>query len=469
MSANKVKENKMGVLPVPKLLLTMSAPMVVSMLMQAMYNVVDSVYVSRIGEDALTAVSLCFPVQNLMIAVCAGTGVGMNAYMSRNLGAGRREEANKAARNGYFLAACGSIAFLLFGIFGSRAFFAVQNPGEAITKYGHDYLSVVCILSFGVFLGMTSDRLLQGTGRTMETMYTLGLGALINILLDPILIFGMFGLPRMETAGAAWATVIGQIVSMLLSIWFNVKRNTDIDISMRHFRPDLRVIGIIYRVGVPSILMQSIGSVMTFCMNRILLFYSTTAVSVFGVYFKLQSFIFMPVFGMNNGLVPIVAYNYGARRPDRIRQAIRCGAAAAMSVMGLGFLIFQIFPRQLLGFFDASEEMLRIGIPALRIISITFIAAGLCIVLGSTFQALGNSVYSLISSIVRQLALLIPSAWLLSRFFGLTAVWWAFPIAELGSLAVSLICFGRIRREILIPLEMEQDEEAEIFREEQEV
>ena len=444
--------NKMGTMPVRKLLISMSTPMVISMLVQALYNVVDSIYVSRVSEDALAAVSLSFPIQNLMIAVAAGTGVGINALLSRSLGAGEPEKASKAAKNGLFLAGLSCIAFMIFGIFFSRAFFAMQHPGEAIVRYGYDYLSICCTVSFGVFFGLTSDRLLQATGRTLDTMFTLGLGAIINIILDPIMIFGWFGCPRMETAGAAWATVIGQIMSMILSLYFNHTRNHEINISMKHFRPDGRIIGTIYKVGVPSIIMQSIGSVMTYGMNKILLVYSTTAVSVFGVYFKLQSFVFMPVFGLNNGLVPIIAYNYGAKKPDRIYAAIRDAVIGAIAMMLIGFALFELFPGTLLSFFNASPKMLEIGIPALRIVAVPFIFAGYCIVIGSVFQALGNGVYSLIVSLTRQLIVLLPAAFLLSKAFGLAGVWWAFPIAEIASVIVTTICFGRINRDILKPM-----------------
>ena len=427
-------ENKMGTMPVPKLLFTMSIPMVISMLVQALYNVVDSVFVAKLSEDALNAVSLAFPVQNLMISVAVGTGVGINALLSKSLGEKRQERANAAAMNGLFLTC-------------SRGFFLMQTDQQTIVDYGATYMSIVSVLSGGMFLQITFDRVLQATGRTVYTLFTQAVGAVINIILDPILIFGLFGLPRLEVAGAALATVIGQFIAAGLSLFFNLTRNHDIQFRFRGFRPDRGIIARIYSVGVPSIVMSSIGSVMVFGMNKILISFTTTATAVFGVYFKLQSFIFMPVFGLNNGMVPIVAYNYGAGRPDRIVQTIKLSVAAAVTIMLAGLLAFQLAPHILLDLFRSendSGDLLTIGIPALRIISLSFLFAGYSIVCSSVFQALGHGVLSLLVSVVRQLMVLLPVAFLLSRASGLAAVWWAFPTAELFSLTLSTVFLRRV-------------------------
>lgn len=446
------QENKMGVMPVPKLLITMSLPMVISMLVQALYNVVDSVFVAKINEAALTAVSLAFPVQNLMIAISAGTGVGINALLSRHLGEKKFEEANNVARNGIFLGMASYIVMALIGLFGSHLFFTVQTNDPIIIRYGTQYMLIITIVSVGIFMQITFERLMQSTGRTIYNMITQGTGAVINIVLDPILIFGLFGLPRMEVAGAALATVIGQLVAVCMSLYFNCRKNPELNINMKGFRPDRTIIANIYKVGVPSIIMQSIGSVMVFGMNKILLIFSSTAAAVFGVYFKLQSFIFMPVFGLNNGMIPIVAYNYGARDKKRIMKTINLSVMIAVGIMILGLAIFQIFPAQLLRLFDASEHMLEIGVPALRIISLSFIFAGYCIIVGSAFQALGNGVYSLIVSVARQLFVILPVAYLFAELFGLHMVWWAIPIAEIVSVVLSSLLFKRIIRQKVKPL-----------------
>lgn len=340
------KENKMGVMPIPKLLISMSLPMIISMIVQALYNVVDSIFVSQISENALTAVSLAFPIQNLMIAVASGTGVGVNALLSRSLGEKNYDQANKAANNSILLALIGFAAFCLFGIFGSRPFFAMQTDNTEIIEYGVQYMTIVCGLSVGLFLQITLERLLQSTGRTFYTMITQGTGAILNIIFDPILIFGYFGFPKMGAAGAALATVFGQIVAMFLAIWFNVKRNHEIEVHPTHMRLEGRTVRAIYSVGVPSILMMSIGSVMTFGMNKILLVFSSTAAAVFGVYFKLQSFFFMPVFGLNNGMVPIIAFNYGAHKKERITHTIRLSCTFAFAMMMLGLLVLPADSRQ---------------------------------------------------------------------------------------------------------------------------
>ena len=440
-------------MPVPKLLITMSLPMIISMLVQALYNIVDSIFVAKLSEDALTAVSLAFPIQNLMIAIGVGTGVGINALLSRSLGEKKFEQANLAAENGVFLAVISFLLTALVGIFGSRLFFVAQTSQKTIVQYGIQYMEVITICSIGVYIQITMERLLQATGKTFYTMITQGTGAIINIILDPILIFGLFGFPRLEVAGAAIATVIGQIVGAALSTFFNIRVNKEIRINMKKFRPNKQIIGEIYRVGIPSIIMQSIGSVMVFGFNKILLVFNTTAAAVFGVYFKLQSFIFMPIFGINNGMVPIIAYNYGARNRKRIMDTIRLATLISIGIMILGVLLFQFFPKTLLGFFDASDHMISIGIPALRIISIHFVLAGYSIIISSTFQALGNGVYSLIVSVARQLVVLLPCAWILAECFGLNAVWFSFPAAELISVLLCTLLFRRIDRLKLAPLE----------------
>lgn len=441
-------ENKMGTMPVNRLLLSMAIPMMISMLVQALYNVVDSYFVAQISEDALNAVSLAFPVQNLMIAVAVGTGVGINALLSKSLGERRQRRANAAAMNGLFLAILSCLVFMAIGLTCSRFFFQVQTGQQAIVDYGTEYMTIVCGLSVGLFVQITFDRVLQATGRTFYTMITQAVGAIINIIMDPILIFGLFGFPRMEVAGAALATVLGQILAACLSIFFNLTRNHDIQFQFRGFRPDGRIIARIYSVGIPSIIMQSIGSVMVFGMNKILISFTTTATAVFGVYFKLQSFIFMPVFGLNNGMVPIVSYNYGAASLPRVKRTIKLTICTAMAIMAVGCLIFQLFPQQLLMFFNASEEMLSIGSVALRIISVSFVLAGFDIIAGSVCQAIGNPLYSLITSVCRQLVVLLPVAWLLSHTGVLTLVWLAFPISELVSLVLSAIFLRRTMRAV---------------------
>ena len=443
------QENKMGAMPVNRLLISMSLPMMISMLVQALYNIIDSIFVSRINENALTAVSLAFPLQSLMIAFGVGTGVGINALLSRALGEKDSEKVNKAAVNGIFLDGVNFVIFLLIGLFATTPFYLIQTGDAEIFSYGKQYLSIVCCCSLGMFTQFVFERLLQSTGKTFYTMLTQGIGALINIILDPIFIFGYFGLPAMGVAGAAIATVIGQTVAGIAAVAVNLKKNTEIKLQFRGFRPDMAIIGEIYKVGVPSIIMQSIGSFMTYGMNQILLAFTSTAATVFGVYFKLQSFVFMPIFGLNNGMVPIVAYNFGARNKERLTRTVKLSMVYAVCLMAAGFLVFQIFPAQLFAMFDASETMLAIGVPALRIISLSFVLAGFGIVSGSVFQALGNGVYSLIVSVARQLLVLLPVAFLLSLTGNLNAVWWAFPIAELVSFGVSVFFLIRIYRGVI--------------------
>ena len=437
----KQQENKMGVMPVNRLLLNMSVPMMISMLVQALYNIVDSIFVARVSEEALTAVSLAFPIQTLLIAVGAGTGVGVNALLSKTHGEKNYETANKTAVNGIFLAFLNFLLFVVIGLTVVKPFYfsQVKTTESDIYSMGIQYLSIVCICSFGVYAQFIFEKLLQSTGLTFYSMLSQLAGAVTNIVLDPILIFGLFGLPAMGVVGAAVATVIGQCVGAAMAILFNLKRNKELTISFKGFWPNGQIIGRIYKVGVPSIIMQAIGSVMTYSMNLILIQFTSTATAVFGVYFKLQSFFFMPVIGLNNGMVPIIAYNYGAGKRIRIVKTIKYSMFYAFILMFLGFLTFELIPGVLLGMFDASEEMLSIGIRALRTIGVHFLIAWYCIIAGSVFQAVGNGMYSLIVSVARQLVILIPAAYILARIGGLNLVWWAFPLAELMSLCVSTI------------------------------
>ena len=446
------QENKMGVMPVNRLILTMSLPMILSMLVQALYNIVDSMFVSRLSENALTAVSLAFPAQNLMIAVATGTGVGVNAALSRSLGERNFDRANKIADHAVFLAIASYAVFAVLGLFFSRQFFLWQTDIEEIVDQGTDYLRICTLFSFGLFLEIACERLLQSTGKTIYSMYTQGLGAIINIIFDPIMIFGLFGFPKMGVAGAAAATVFGQILAAVLGIFLNKTRNQEIHVSFRGFRPNSEIIRHIYSVGIPSIIMSSIGSVMTFGMNKILIGFTSTATAVFGVYFKLQSFVFMPVFGLNNGTVPIIAYNYGATKPDRILKTLKLAICYAVGIMLIGFAVFQLLPDKLLLIFEASENMLSIGVPALRIISVSFLFAGYCIVCSSMFQALGHGLLSLLVSVFRQLLVLLPSAFLLSKIGGLDLVWYSFPIAEICSIFFSTYFLRHVYKKEIEPL-----------------
>ncbi|MBQ3790984.1 MAG: MATE family efflux transporter [Lachnospiraceae bacterium] len=453
MSDTVRQENKMGTMPVRRLILTMSLPMMMSMMVQALYNVVDSIFVSRLSEDALTAVTLAFPMQNLMIAVAGGTGVGINALLSRSLGEKRYERADQAAGMGILLNIIHYFIFLLIGLFGAKGFIHSQTDDPEILALGTTYLSLVCILSFGVFVQITMERLLQSTGRTFYSMIAQASGAVCNIIFDPLLIFGIGPFPRMGVAGAACATVFGQVVGSSIAIFMNLRKNKDIRLSWKGIlHPAWDAIREIYAVGIPSMLMMAIGSVMTYLMNQILIAFSNTAAAVFGVYFKLQSFVFMPVFGLNNGVIPVLAYNYGARNPDRIRQTLRFSLVLALSIMIAGALVFIFLPVLLLKLFNASPEMIAIGVPALRIIAFSFPVAAVCIVIGSVFQAFSRSMYSLAVSVGRQLVVLIPAAWLLSRTGVLANVWWAFPIAEIMSFAISAFFFRKLYREIIAVL-----------------
>lgn len=447
----KAKENKMGIMPIPKLLFSISVPIIISMLVQALYNIVDSIFVARFDNLAGTgALTLAFPVQNLMIALAVGLAVGTNALLSRSLGEKNREKVDLVAGQGFFLTLCGYLIFLVFGLFLTEPFVALQKEaGSAVYTYSVEYISIISIGSIGVFIQVVTERLMQATGRSLLSMVIQLSGALVNIILDPILIFGLLGAPAMGVAGAAIATVIGQVVAAAIGIFLNLKYNPDVTLKIKNFIPSPKVLREMLAIGIPSVLMQAIGSVMTFSMNNILGGFSQEAENVFGVYFKLQSFVFMPVFGLNNGMVPIIAYNYGARRRPRIYATMKLAAVVAVSYMVIGLLAFQLLPELLLSFFAASEAMLAIGKVALRTISLSFILAGFSIVSISTCQALGRSIYSLIVSIVRQLVILIPAAYLLSLSGRVELVWWAFPTAELFGCALCIIFVMHVLKKAL--------------------
>lgn len=442
-----VGENKMGAMPVGKLLVNMALPMIASMLVQALYNVVDSIYVSRVSESAVTALSLAFPVQNLQIGFATGVAVGVNALLSKSLGEGNRERANQAAGNGISLACIAVAAIMLFGFFGVHGYYSIQSQVPETVNGGTAYTTICCVFTLGVFVEILFERLLQSSGRTVYTMITQGTGAIINILLDPVFIFGKFGIPAMGIAGAAVATVIGQWVAAIMAVFFNFRFNADVRFDLRYLRLRRQIVRPILTVGVPSTVMMAIGAVMNFSMNQILQGFTETATGVFGVYFKLQSFFFMPIFGLNNATISIIAFNYGARNRKRIIATLKRSCCAAVALMCLGTLAFQTLPEVLLGIFNPSQEFLEIGTSALRIISLNFPVAAICIVLGATFQALGNGIYSTITSLCRQLFALLPVAYLLSLTGVVNNVWWAFPIAETVSLTVTLFFFRRIYRQ----------------------
>lgn len=442
------QENKMGTMPVNKLLISMSLPMIISMLVQAMYNIVDSVFVAQISENALTAVSLAFPLQNLMIAFAGGTAVGVNALLSRSLGEKNQDHVNQTAVNSVFIFLVTAVIFMIAGLTLSNLFFNVQTTNTEIVNAGTQYSMIVVGCSIGLFCQFLFERLLQATGRTLFTMVTQELGAIINIILDPIFIFGLCGFPKMGVAGAALATITGQIIACLLALFFNLKFNHDIHFKFKRFRPNAHIVKQIYSVGIPSIIMQSIGSVMTFGMNTILITFSTTATAVFGVYFKLQSFVFMPVFGLNNGMIPIIAYNLGAKQKKRMFDTIKLAMIYATGMMIIGVIFFETIPQTLLGFFNASEAMIKIGTLALRIIAIHFIFAGFSIVCSATFQAVGKGTYSLLTSLIRQLLVLLPCAYVLSLTGNLDLIWLCFPIAEIFSAVTSFILMKRTRRHL---------------------
>ena len=442
----------MGTMPIPKLLITMSGPMMISMLVQALYNVVDSMFVSRISEAALTAVSLAYPVQNLMIAVATGTGVGINALLSRNLGEKNFAQANRVASNTIFLGVVSSLAVALLGIVGTRFYFTVQVSDPEIIQLGCDYLFWIMILSIGCFGQVLLSRLLQSTGKTVYSMVIQLVGAVLNIILDPILIFGLLGCPALGVAGAAIATVISQFVGLGLGIYYNWRKNPEIRITLSGMRPNLPVISRIYSVGLPSILMQAVPSVLIFGLNQILVAFSETAAAVYGVWFKLQGFAFLPIIGMNNGVVPIVAYNYGARKPDRIVKTVKLAVQVALSIMAVAIVLFQLAPDKLLGFFQASPDMLIIGVPALRTMSLCFIVGGFTIVASSFLQALGKGLLSMSIAVFRQLLLVLPLAWLFSLSGSLNLVWFAFPVAEVLAGLLTAYYIYRIYHRVIRPL-----------------
>lgn len=444
----QLKENMMGYLPIPELLMKVSLPMILSMLVQALYNVVDSVFVSRISADAFSALNLMFPIQTLMIAVGSGTGVGMNALLSKSLGEKKFDQANETAKNGIFLAVCSFVLFFLVGALGSEAYFKGMQVNAETVSNGTVYMRIVTMCSFGMFIQMVMERLLQSTGLSIYSMVTQMFGAVINLVLDPVLIFGLLGAPKMGAAGAAVATVTGQIVAAVLAVWFNIWKNKELAIQMKGFRPNGRMIGKIYSVGIPAIFMQAIASIMNFCMNHILLMVDVTqvGVNVFGAYFKLNSIIFMPVFGLNNGMVPILAYNYGARHRKRIVDTIKFSVGIAVCFMMVGMAMFLGIPDRLLGFFDATPEMIAMGVPAFRIICLSFIFAGFCIVLLSVFQAFGSGMLSLVVSASRQLLVLVPAAYLFAVTLGIHAVWWSFPIAEIVSILLCMVFYRHLYR-----------------------
>ncbi len=448
--------NKMGTMPLGKLLFNMALPMIIAMIVQALYNVVDSIYVSQISPSAVTALSLAFPIQNIQIGFATGIGVGVNSLLSKSLGENNQDTANRAAGNGVFLVGVVTVLFALFGIFGARPYFAVQSEVAETVEGGAIYTAICCCGALGIFVEVLGERLLQSSGRTVYTLLTQGTGAVVNILLDPVFIFGVewLGIPAMGIAGAAVATVIGQWIAAILAVIFNLTRNPEVQFGWKYLKPSAAAIRPILMVGIPSIVMVAIGSVMNFSMNQILqgLDPTETATGVFGIYFKLQSFFFMPLFGINNATISIAAYNYGARNPKRITGTLLRSAVTAMCVMLLGLAAFQLLPDVLLGIFNPTAEFLRIGRSALRIISLAFPMAAIGIALSASFQALGDGIYSTITSLCRQMLVLLPAAWLLSLSGEVTLVWWAFPIAEVVSVAVTLFFYCRIYRQKIKPM-----------------
>lgn len=458
-NAKRIDSRRMGEMDEGKLLIGMAFPIMLSMLVQALYNIVDSIYVARVSEDCLSALSLAFPAQNIMIGLGTGTGVGVTTLVSRALGRRDSKNASRVAGNGIFLSICCWAVMALFGIFGARAFISSQTSLPQISQHADRYLQIVTIGSLFLYLEICVERLLQSTGLTRLSMWTQMVGAITNIILDPFFIFGWCGLPAMGTAGAATATVIGQALAAALGFFLHFRRNVELRIALADLRPEVRIIGDVYRIGFPSIIMMVIGSITNYMMNLILIGFTSTAIAVYGVYFKIQSFFFMPVFGLNNALIPIIGYNYGARKKARIYRTFRFGVLYATGFMLLGFLVFQLVPRELLGIFNPSEAMLAIGVPALRRISISFLFAGFCIVAGSVCQALDHSMASMIVSILRQLLALIPAAWLLSKTGDVNNVWWAFPIAEVISLLASAFflraAFTDMEKKLSVPQDVE--------------
>lgn len=457
MQTETLKENKMGTMPIGKLLVNMALPMIISMLVQALYNIVDSVYVSQVSESAVTALGLAFPVQNMQIGFAVGIGVGVNALLSQSLGRKDQETANWAAGQGIFLMMVATAIFMLFGIFGVRPYYEMQSNVAETVEGGIAYTQICCLLTVGIFVQVLCERLLQATGRAMQTMILQGTGAIINIILDPVFIHGWWGMPKMGIAGAAVATVIGQCVGAVLGIYMNVRHNPDIHMHLKYVKPNWKVIQPILTVGIPSVIMNGIGSVMNFGMNQILQGFHETATGVFGIYFKLQSLFFMPLFGINNATISIIAFNYGARKPKRIVHTLKLATITAVCIMLVGLGIFQLFPEALLGIFNPTEDFMSIGVKALRILSLPFPVAAVCVALSASFQALGNGSYSTIVSLCRQLVALLPVAYLLSLTGDVGNVWWSFPIAEVVSALVTALLFARLYRCKVHPLFLEQE------------
>lgn len=452
MQKETLQENKMGVMPVGKLLVNMALPMIISMLVQAFYNIVDSVYVSQVSESAVTALSLAFPVQNMQIGFAVGVGVGVNALLSQSLGRKDQESVNWAAGQGVFLALVATALFMLFGFFGVRPYYTMQSTVAETVEGGIAYTSICCIFTVGIFIQVLCERLLQATGRAMQTMILQGTGAIINIILDPVFIHGWWGMPKMGVAGAAVATVIGQCTGAVLGIYLNLRHNPEVQLHVKFMKPNWKVIAPILEVGIPSVVMNGIGSVMNFGMNQILQGFNEVATGVFGIYYKLQSLFFMPLFGINNATISILAFNYGARKPKRIVHTLKLATAVAVCIMLVGLAVFQLFPQALLGIFNPTEEFLAIGVKALRILCLPFPVAAICIALGASFQALGKGSYSTIVSLCRQLIVLLPAAYLLSLTGDVNNVWWSFPIAEVMSALVTGLLFGRLYRRKVKPL-----------------
>lgn len=452
MQKETLQENKMGVMPVGKLLVNMALPMIISMLVQALYNIVDSVYVSQVSESAVTALSLAFPVQNMQIGFAVGVGVGVNALLSQSLGRKDQESVNWAAGQGVFLALVATGLFMLFGFFGVRPYYTMQSTVAETVEGGIAYTSICCIFTVGVFIQVLCERLLQATGRAMQTMILQGTGAIINIILDPVFIHGWWGMPKMGVAGAAVATVIGQCTGAVLGIYLNLRHNPEVQLRVKFMKPNWKVIAPILEVGIPSVVMNGIGSVMNFGMNQILQGFNEVATGVFGIYYKLQSLFFMPLFGINNATISILAYNYGARKPKRIVHTLKLATAVAVCIMLVGLAVFQLFPQALLGIFNPTEEFLAIGVKALRILCLPFPVAAICISLGASFQALGKGSYSTIVSLCRQLIVLLPAAYLLSLTGDVNNVWWSFPIAEVMSALVTGLLFAKLYRQKVKPL-----------------
>lgn len=452
MQKETLQENKMGVMPVGKLLVNMALPMIISMLVQALYNIVDSVYVSQVSESAVTALSLAFPVQNMQIGFAVGVGVGVNALLSQSLGRKDQESVNWAAGQGVFLALVATGLFMLFGFFGVRPYYTMQSTVAETVEGGIAYTSICCIFTVGVFIQVLCERLLQATGRAMQTMILQGTGAIINIILDPVFIHGWWGMPKMGVAGAAVATVIGQCTGAVLGIYLNLRHNPEVQLHVKFMKPNWKVIAPILEVGIPSVVMNGIGSVMNFGMNQILQGFNEVATGVFGIYYKLQSLFFMPLFGINNATISILAYNYGARKPKRIVHTLKLATAVAVCIMLVGLAVFQLFPQALLGIFNPTEEFLAIGVKALRILCLPFPVAAICISLGASFQALGKGSYSTVVSLCRQLIVLLPVAYLLSLTGSVDNVWWSFPIAEVMSALVTGLLFAKLYRQKVKPL-----------------